>query len=209
MSFDCGGYYKKYDMTGEIHIGTGIIKVHDIFDPLPDFMKQADVVLSDPPYNQSALSGFYTKADIKEKKKFVDFFNRFFDVIREIKPRILIIEVGDAEETLYANELRGMYKNVIMKEALYYNKMHCLFYIASNEEIPEFLQNLPMMNEEKIIDLICKELDYECICDPCMGTGLVGWYSNKYGKKFVGTDLNKKRLGLLVEGISIGKKLSK
>ena len=208
-NFDCGGYYKQYDMTKEISIGTGIVKVHDIFQTLPDFMKQADVILSDPPYNQSALSSFYTKAEIKEKKRFADFFNRFFEIVDEINPKILILEIGVQQEPMYLEAITGRYSNIVVKNALYYNKEKCLFIIASNDDIPEFLKDMPELNEEKVIDLVCENLDYECICDPCMGTGLVGWYSNKYGKKFVGTELNKKRLALLVEGINTGKKKSK
>ena len=206
--FECGGYYKNYDMTKELHIGSGVVKVHDLFQPLPDFIKDVDVILSDPPYNQSALSSFYTKADIKEKQRFDDFFNRFFEIVDDLKPRILILEIGVAQEQMYMEALTPRYKHIISKEALYYRREKCLFIIASNEVIPDVLQSIPDgIDEEKIIDMICRDLDYSSIYDPCMGTGLVGWYSNKYGKKFYGTELNKKRLGLLVESIVNGKKV--
>ena len=38
--------------------------------------------------------------------------------------------------------------------------------------------------------------------DFCMGRGLVGYYSNKAGKHFVGTELNKKRLAILLDMIN-------
>ncbi len=205
--FDCGGYYKKYDMTGEIRIGTGIVKVHDIFDPLPDFMKQADVILTDPPYNQSALSSFYTKAGVKDKKRFSDFLGRFFQIVDEINPKIIVLEIGTSQESIYKKYLSEKYKNIAVSEAFYYNRENCLFIAASNEELPLLLNKLPDIDEEKIINLICKELEYDCICDPVIGTGLVGWYANKYGKRFVGTELSEKRLGLLIESITTGKKV--
>lgn len=204
--YDCGGYYKNYDMEGEIHIGTGIVKVHDLFNPLPEFMKKADVILCDPPYNQSALSSFYTKAEIKEKQMFADFFNVLMRAVDEIAPRIVIFEIGVPQRIMYEAELEKRYKNMVCREAYYYNKGECLFIVASNDEIPDILKNIPKIDEEKVIDMICKELDYKCICDPCMGTGLVGFYSNKYGKPFVGTELNKKRLGVLLERITTGKR---
>ena len=37
------------------------VTVHDIFDPLPDFMHRADLVFVDPPYNGAQLTGYYTK----------------------------------------------------------------------------------------------------------------------------------------------------
>ncbi len=42
---------------------------------------------------------------------------------------------------------------------------------------------------------------------PRMGQGLVGWYANQAGKPFVGTELNSKRLAILVESIETNKKL--
>ena len=42
--WEYGDYCQKYNMSGEIQIGTGIVKVHNIFDELPAFMKSADCV---------------------------------------------------------------------------------------------------------------------------------------------------------------------
>lgn len=204
--YNHGNLYLKYNMDGDIKIGTGIVKVHDIFNPLPHFMLEADVVFSDPPYNQSALSGYYSKADMEKKQKFSDFFNIFMQRVREIDPKILILEIGAPQEQMYLDALSD-YKNVISKEELYYNRGQCKILVASNETIPDFLLNLPEgIDEEKIIEMICKELDYKCIADLCMGTGLVGFYSNKYGKSFAGTELNKKRLAVLLERITTGER---
>lgn len=43
--WEYGEFYKKYNMEGEISVGTGTVKVHDIFNPLPDFMKKATVIV--------------------------------------------------------------------------------------------------------------------------------------------------------------------
>lgn len=48
VEFEYGGKYKKYDMTKTWEIGGGTLKVHDIFDPLPDFMMRADCMFVDP-----------------------------------------------------------------------------------------------------------------------------------------------------------------
>ena len=42
--WEYGGVYKSYNMDGDIHIGGGILRVHNIFDQLPDFMKKADCI---------------------------------------------------------------------------------------------------------------------------------------------------------------------
>ena len=58
------------------------------------------------------------------------------------------------------------------------------------------------MDEEHVIDYLCQNLDFECVADPCMGLGLVGYYANKYGKRFVGTELNKYRLAVCCERVA-------
>lgn len=93
MSWEYGEVYKKYDMSGIINIGTGTVKVHDIFNPLPDYMKNADVIFSDPPCSEGNLKTFYTKADLEKLKFFEDFQKRFFECVDEIKPKTLFLEV--------------------------------------------------------------------------------------------------------------------
>ena len=58
------------------------------------------------------------------------------------------------------------------------------------------------MDEEKIIEFICKNIEYNCIGDICMGRGLVGLNSYLNNKNFVGIELNHKRLSVLLENIS-------
>lgn len=202
-----GDFYKQYDMTGEIHIGTGIVKVHDIFNRLPEFMMDADVIFSDPPYNKSALSGYYTKAGIDEKpSSFEAFFFRFLECVDLISPKIVCLEVGLPQTDMYINGLTQIgYKNIIEKPSYYYGSKDrkCNILIATkSDEIPQCLQALPYCDEEQVIEYICKNVDYKCIADLCMGKGLVGYYSNKYGKRFVGTELNPKRLAVCCERVT-------
>jgi predicted RNA methylase len=43
---------------------------------------------------------------------------------------------------------------------------------------------------------------FECVADLCMGRGLTGISAYKLGKKFVGTELNKRRLAVLIDKTS-------
>ena len=200
-----GGFAEKYDMKGEIHIGTGIVKVHDIFNPLPAFMRKADVIFSDPPYNKSALSSYYTKAGLAEKPdSFEAFFYRFIECIDIISPKTVILEVGLAQAEMYINELAHQYVYLHTVNSWYYgNKSQkCKILCFSNSLFPKCITDMPEMDEEKVIEYICKNLEYYCIGDLCMGKGLVGYYSNKYGKHFVGTELNPKRLAVCCERVT-------
>lgn len=200
-----GGFSEKYDMSGEIHIGTGIVKVHDIFNPLPDFMKKADVIFSDPPYNRIALNGYYTKAGLQEKPdSFESFFYRFIECVDIISPRILCLEVGIPQTDMYIREFSQMYKFMHIVQCWYYGNKNqkCNIMFFSNEYFPDCITKMTPMDEEKVIEYICKNLDFNCIADLCMGKGLVGYYANKFGKSFVGTELNPKRLAVCCERVT-------
>lgn len=200
-----GNYCQKYDMCGEIKIGTGVVKAHDIFESLPQFMKNADVVFSDPPCSRGNLTSFYTKAEKKNTHDYTEFYERFFEVLQEINPKLVFIEVFKSNFDIFSRRLENLYQNVSTFESMYYNqpKNKCWILVASDEEVPDYPFN--GIDEQKVIELICKNVDFNCIADPCMGKGLVGFYANRYGKKFVGTELNPKRLAVLLERINTGK----
>lgn len=207
MAWEYGEVYKKYDMSGIINIGTGTVKVHDIFNPLPDYMKNADVIFSDPPCSEGNLKTFYTKADLEKLKFFEDFQKRFFECVDEIKPKTLFLEVFANNKNSFYNECLKRFKQVIVLDSYYYHnkKNKCWVYYCCDEINPKIVELLNNRDEQKIIELICKNYNFECIGDLCMGRGLVGYYANKYNRKFVGTELNQKRLAVLIDRINNGK----
>ena len=205
-NWDYKDFYKKYDMNGEIEIGTGVVKVHDIFNPLPEFMKTADLIFCDPPCSLGNINTFYTKADIEEKQSDYDKFkNRFFECIDEIKPETIAVEVFASNKEPFFNEIMKRYSFVKVYNSTYYHRKDrkCWIIVGSNTPVDFKIEGI---DEEDAIDWICKNADYNCIGDLCMGRGLVGFGANKYGRKFVGTELNKKRLAVLIERINKGYK---
>ena len=161
--FEYRGFYQKYDMTNEINIGTGIVKVHDIFDELPDFMLKAGCLFIDPPCNEGNLKSFYTKADLEKRESIIKFNNRLFDLIDKINPKHLFIEVFKSnfdEIFVKLNERYGTDMTVF--ESYYYGNKNnkCWIFYASLEDI-NF--KIPLIDEEKAIEFICENLDYACI----------------------------------------------
>ena len=201
MKYNYKDYYKKYDMSGIINIGTGIVKVHNIFDVLPDFMKQADCLFIDVPGRQNDLSSYYTKAGLTSKVDYNSFFNRLFECIDAIGPNKLFIEVFKDFKDKYIDACKQRYKYVKIYDSFYFNNKNnkCWIIHSSNENIDIPLHNI---DEEKAIERICDIIGFDCIGDLLMGQGLVGYYANKYNRKFVGTELNKKRLAVLLERIN-------
>ena len=208
-NWEYGGLYQKHNMEGEINIGGGILKVHDIFEPLPNFMKQSDCIFSDPPCSVANINAFYTKADREDyQKSFDPFTNRFFECIDEIQPTKVFLEVFKSNKDTFLLELQKRYKNVKIINSYYYHKPTntCKILYASNEPLEQTPNDI---DEEDFIKWVCQNINYDCIGDLCMGTGLIGWYSFLNNKKFVGTEINKKRLGILVDKIKNHKEKNK
>ena len=201
--WEYGGVYKKYDMDKEIHVGGGVLKVHNIFEPLPEFMSEADCIFCDPPCSKGNINSFYTKADRTDYQvDYTPFARRFFQCIDEIKPQKLFVELFKSNKEFFKKKRKKRYKYTEMYETTYYHnkKNKCYIIACSNEPIPDY--PFQGMDEENVIEWICKNVQYECIGDLCMGQGLVGKHAFNNNKRFVGTELNKKRLAVLVDYIT-------
>lgn len=197
------GLYKNHNMEGVIELpNNSKLMVNDLMKNLPNFMLEADVLFIDPPCSQGNLRSFYTKADIELKQDFKNFDECLYNRVREINPKHLFLEVFASNYQSSIDYYTTLYSNMIIYDSFYYNKKSnkCWILHFSNEQITknEAMNNI---DEEKIIKYICSNLDYQCIGDLCMGTGLVAKYAYLAGKKFVGTELNKKRLGIIVDYI--------
>ncbi len=201
--WEYGGKYKLYDMSGLIEIGGGKLMVHDIYEPLPEFMKEADCIFVDPPGSLGILNSFYTKADRTDyKDSYMSFVTRLFDNIQEINPKFVYIEVFKPNKQEILDECEKRFKYVFIDESTYYHnkKNKCWIIRCSNEKDIKHPETI--IDEEDYIKWICENVEFECIGDLCMGyQGLVGYYSYLNNKKFVGTEINKKRLANLVDKI--------
>ena len=63
------------------------VSVHNLFDPLPEFMKSADMLFVDPPWNQGNVNTFYTKAGRTDYiKDFSDFERALFQFLQDRNP---------------------------------------------------------------------------------------------------------------------------
>lgn len=202
--WEYGGVYKNYDMTGTIEIGGGKLKVHNIFDPLPEFMLDADVIFCDPPCSKANINSFYTKAGRSDyQESYQPFAERFFSCIDQIQPKALYVEVFKSNLHYFGEECWKRYANVICYSTTYYHNQKNRCYIMACAQDDAAL-HLPFegMDEEDVIAWICRNVDYRCIGDLCMGRGLVGWHAYQAGRPFVGTELNPKRLAVLVDRIA-------
>lgn len=176
------------------------VAVHDIFQPLPDFMLQADLIVSDPPWNGGNLKSFYTKAGREDYQEWSDFADVFFQRIAQIDPNTCYIEIGNQFVDEWQERLHGHYPAVQHWPVLYYRKNPTnLIRGSRNGQIGiDFFG----MDEADCIAKIGQIEQYEVMGDPCMGQGLVGISAWDAGKPFVGTELNKRRLANLLQKLA-------
>lgn len=204
--WEYGEAYKKYNMDGLIKTGTGVVKVHNIFDPLPEIMHRADCIFCDPPCSKANINTFYTKADRTDyQESYEPFSERFFECLDEIAPKTVFIEVFASNRDYFLEQCKARFEYVKEYNTTYYHKASCKCWVIQASHTP--IEEYPFdgMDEQDVIEYICKNHNYSCIGDLCMGRGLVGFYANKYGREFVGTELNQKRLAVLLERIEKGK----
>ena len=173
---------------------------HNIFEPLPEFMSEADLLFVDPPWNLGNLNTFYTKADRQDHQdSFEGFYLRLFQCISDISPSACYVEVGKQYLAEFVYEMKRTYRHVTFYNSSYYHKKENICYVVRGSKKRSGKLPLDYMDEENIIKWVCQNEDYSCIGDLCMGQGLVGIGAYQAGKKFVGTELNHKRLSVMVE----------
>lgn len=200
-NWNYGGAYLQYPIETGIAIvdGKSYLKTHDIFEPLPSFMLQADLLFVDPPWNKGNMKTFYTKAEkMSPQIDFSDFYKRLFACINKINPNICYVEIGKEYLAEFIIEMKKLYRYVTFYNSSYYHTQNNICYVirgANTTAKPK----LDYMDEENIIKWICENEPYHVIGDLCMGRGLVAVNAYKHNKAFVGTELNHKRLSVALE----------
>lgn len=205
-NWEYGGIYRDYDMSGVIELPhNSKVSVCDWTKDFPAFMKEADTVFVDPPWNIGNVNTFYHKAGLKHLQgfDFLSFSIKLFERLDEIAPETLFIEMGKQFLGWYLIECQKRFKYVTFYNSTYYRKNYNKCYVihSTNNRKARKYKALEDLDEEEIIKWICTNHEYQCIGDLCMGTGLVGKYAFLNNKRFVGTELNPKRLALLLDFI--------
>ena len=206
MKFEYGKAYEVYPVEDFTFPDGSRLKVHNIFDQTPDFMKEADLLFVDPPWNQGNLRSFYTKNEDVLEDTYEDFYARIFEVIAEIRPAIAYVEIGKEYLADFIQEMRKLYRYVTFYNSTYYHSGKNLCYIVRGANKARPRPTLDGMDEEDIIKWVCQNETYTCIADPCMGQGLVALYASLAGKRFAGTEMNPKRLAVARKRVENGKK---
>lgn len=175
------------------------VAVHDIFDPLPEFMRTADLLFVDPPWNQGNLNAFYTKAGRDDYQEWKQFTAVLFRRIGEMSPATCYIEIGNQFVDAWHHLLSSLYPVVQRWPVVYYRKHPTNILRGGQSPIDH---DFTGMDEAKAIRLVGQIDGRGVMGDMCMGQGLVGLSAWGAGRPFVGTELNKRRLANLLQKLA-------
>lgn len=188
----------KPDKTYSINNGQGFIFANDVFNEVPSVFHSADYVITDIPYNKSALRSYYTKADLTLDKEFTDFLDRVFEVVRIINADSFYVETGKQSLKAVTERMQKQFPNVRVIEAIYYNKYPCYFVFGENEE--QITIDKEGIDELDVIDEIVRKKE-GTVLDFCLGQGAVSRSAYRHNRNFVGADLNINRLAVAIEDL--------
>jgi len=175
----------------------GAVMAHDLYDGLPDFMREADAVFVDPPYNLGLENNFRGRVPGKERStSFAGFLDVLFSHIAAIKPRLCFVEIGKQQVDTVRERLSRLYPCIDTYPALYYRKNPCFVLRGSSAH---GTIDYTGMDEQDIIARLCREEAFDVIADLCMGKGATGRYATAAGRPFRGVELNPERLVVLVD----------
>jgi hypothetical protein len=197
-----GSIYKFPIEAGQVwSCQYGTLMVNDLYLGLPDFMLSADCVFSDPPWNKGNENSFRTKADLEHSEtSFADFMKALFIRIDAISPKTCYIEMGKQNLSIAKDLLTARFPEISVFNSTYYHsaKNPCFILRGGMEKSSLDLEGL---DEEDAIAAICAKEKYDIIADICMGRGAVGYNAFINKRRFVGTELNPKRLAVLINKI--------
>lgn len=176
------------------------VSVRDITKELPDYMCDADMIYCDPPWNLGNVNGFYTKADTGYYiDQFSDFYMSLFQRIKLIDPYVCYLEIGNQNKGVFTEELKKLFTVVQEWQITYYKKNPCWLLRGGQEELSFSYSGL----DEQGTPLIAIQTERPCVvADLCTGQGLTAIAAYKEHKRFLGTEINKRRMAVAIDKVN-------
>lgn len=175
------------------------VTIADITNNIPDFMREADFLYCDPPWNTGNMRSFYTKAGLQTNNDFSIFSNVLFSWISNAMPKICYLEIGLRSANDFKSRLHALYPSIQEWKIVYYNKYPTMLLrgglVAINYDFSR-------LDDTKTPGMAMDIEDFSCAADLCMGRGLTAIAAFARQKRFVGTELNKRRLAVTLDRVA-------
>ena len=195
-----GDSWEKYPIEeGEIWqepFSQSRIAVADLRNDLP-FEIEAEMIYMDSPWNKGNVNSFITKAGMNS---YIDSFESFMDClfgkIKQINPEVCYLEIGKQHKEDFIQRLAAMFSCVEEWEIKYYKKNPC-YLVRGADYITE--ADFTGLDDEVTPYRAIMFEQPGSVADLCTGRGLTLLAAHKFGAKFYGTELNKRRLAVAID----------
>lgn len=175
------------------------ISVIDIFNCIPKYMLSADIIYTDPPWNTGNLRSFYTKAGMTTNRSFEEFLSVLTKHIHTISPEVCYLEIGSKHRDAIISMLSQEFKVVQFWKITYYRKNVCWLIRGSDRATDVDFAGI---DDSKTPFVVAQHELPGVVADLCTGRGLTGVAAYKANRTFYGTELNKRRLAVLMDRTS-------
>lgn len=175
------------------------VAVADLFDGLPGYMTDADMIYIDPPWNIGNIRGFYTKAGLTLEGNFRDFSEVLLSHIAAIEAPVCYMEMGKQNVIAVEESLARLYPVVQAWPVTYYRKNPSFLIRAGQQPTGVDFSGIDDMDTPR---LAMQSETFTCVADLCMGRGLTATTAYALGRSFVGTELNPRRLACAIDKIA-------
>ena len=161
--------------------------------------QKVDMVYVDPPWNQSNISSFRTKAGIKERQDFETFINILLLKIFRHCRLVGYIETGKQNISMLMDKLKTYTNEILEYDVTYYgNKPSKIIRFKIGRALLKDV-NLNGFDDEDTPYVAMRNEMPTSVIDFCMGRGLTARTAFSLGIQCFGIELNKRRLANVLE----------
>lgn len=172
------------------------IAVADLRNELP-FKIKTEMIYMDSPWNKGNVNSFITKAGMDSYiNSFESFMDYLFEKINQINSEVCYLEIGKQHKQDFINRLNQLFPVVQDWQIVYYKKNPCYLLRAGENVLEHDFTGL----DDEVTPYRAIMLEQpRSVSDLCTGRGLTLLAAHKHGKKFYGTELNKRRLAVAID----------
>ena len=167
------------------------------------FGDSLDFAYVDPPWNQSAIQGYYTKAGRAEQANFEDFTGHLCMLLASVKHDVFL-EIGKQQLSFLTRKVQESGGEVlnIWNTTYYQDRPSHLLRVGWNDPILDGL-DLEGMDDNKtpagVAQAIAQVKSGATLYDACTGLGTTTLAAISFGLNFVGTELHPHRLAWAIK----------
>ncbi len=173
------------------------VTVHDLREGPPGYMLRTEMVYCDPPWSLGNANAFITKAGMDSYLRgFDEFMDALFKCIEAISPVVCYLEIGRQHERDFAERLGVLFPSVQEWQITYYRRQPCFLLRGGRTPVSRDFSGL---DDEDTPFAAIEAEGPGSVADPCTGRGLTLLAAHKHGTRFLGSELNRRRLAVALD----------